>query len=270
MNIGGIEKLTLIDFPGEIAAIVFTQACNFRCQFCYNPMLVLSASERNWPKGLGKDYIKKDHSLIPESDLFSFLKSRIGKISGVVITGGEPTLQSDLPEFIGKIKEMGFKVKLDTNGTIPEMIKMLIGNQEIGRLGKKDQEISNSQIPKFPNSQIIDYLAMDIKAPLDKYEDVVGVKVDKEKIKKSIKLIMESGIPYEFRTTLVPGLHTKDDIAKVGELIKGADKWFLQFFKSDTELINKDFEGKNKFTSKEMEEMKKIAEKYVERVEIRG
>jgi len=240
MLIGGIEKLTLIDFPGELAAIIFTQGCNFRCQFCYNPMLV-------WPKVEGKFINKKDHSLIEESDLFIFLASRKGKLDGVVITGGEPTLHPDLPEFIGKIKDLGFKVKLDTNGTNSKMLGRLIDKKGF-----------------------LDYIAMDIKAPAEKYEQTVGVKIDTEKIKKSINLVKESGLPYEFRTTLVPGLHGKDDIMKMGEMIKGADKWYLQFFKSDVELVNKELEGKARFTEKEMKEMKEIAGKYARVCEIRG
>jgi len=253
MIIGGLEKLTLIDFPGELACIIFTKGCNFRCQFCYNPMLV-------WPREDGKlqyaqsitDGAKKDHSFIEEGDLFVFLESRRGKLGGVVITGGEPTIYPDLPGFIKKIKAFGFKVKLDTNGTNPDMLAELVKNT--GESGLK----------------LIDYLAMDIKAPLDKYEIVAGVALNLEKIKKSIEIIMNSGISYEFRTTLVPGLHTIDDIKKMGELILGADKWFLQFFKSDTELVNHDFEGKRRFAEKEMNQMVEIGRGYVKKCEVRG
>lgn len=233
MIIGGLEKLTLLDYPGKVAAIIFTQNCNFRCHFCYNPMLVVLSE------------VNKDRFQIKESDLFTFLKKRVGKIDGIVISGGEPTLHEDLPDFIKKIRDLGYKIKLDTNGTNPGMLDKLI----------KDK--------------LIDYIAMDIKAGEDKYEKVVGVKVDLNKIKKSIKIIKENGLPYEFRTTIVPSLHKKEDIDKMGRLIKGADKWFLQKFKSDTDLIDKDLEHKNAYTYKEMEEMCDIAKKYVKKCVIR-
>lgn len=247
--------MTLIDFPGELAAIVFTQGCNFRCQFCYNPMLV-------WPEKEGKLKYQRDHSRIKEDDLFAFLKSRKGKLSGVVITGGEPTLHKDLPDFIKKIKDAGFKIKLDSNGTNPEMLEKVL------------------------EEKLIDYLAMDIKAPLDKYEEVIGVKVrpvksgeagaklfngvNLENIQKSIKIIKESGVSYEFRTTLVPSLHKKEDIEEMGKLIAGADKWYLQFFKSDTDLVNKNFQNKARFSEKEMKEMLEIAKKYAKKCDVRG
>lgn len=230
MKIGGLEKLTLIDYPGELAAIVFTSGCNFRCHFCYNPMLVV-------PKG---------HPLIEEGGLLDFLAERKGKIDGVVVTGGEPTMQPDLPEFLAKIKKLGYKIKLDTNGTNPEMLEKVI------------------------SSGMVDYIAMDIKGPLDKYQEIVGVDVNLENVKKSIKIIVESGLPHEFRTTLVPGLHKKEDIEKMGEMIRGADKWFLQFFKSDTGLVDKSFEEKPAFTHAEMEEMRKMGEKYAKKCEVRG
>lgn len=252
MKIGGLQKLSLLDYPEYPSAIIFTQGCNFRCQFCYNPMLV-------WPYGGGK--FKKDHHLLEEGDLFDFLKSRVGKLEGVVITGGEPTIHKDLPEFIKKIKDLGFKIKLDTNGTNPGMLEKILTT--------------------------IDYIAMDLKAPLEKYEEIIGVypvksgkagapplaglfnRVDLEKIRKSIKIIMKSGLPSEFRTTIVPGLINKDYIAKMGELIKGADKWFLQRFKSDTDLVNKGLENKKAFTEKEMQNMAAIGRQYVKKCEVR-
>lgn len=239
MIMGGVEKLTLIDFPGHLAAIIFTQGCNFRCQFCYNPMLVL-------PIGDVKLRYQKDHSLIPRSDLFAFLESRRGKLDGVVITGGEPTLHADLPEFLAEIKAMGFAVKLDSNGTNPEMLEKLLA------------------------ADVIDYIAMDIKAPEDKYDKVVCVPTSMANVKKSIEIIKHSGLPYEFRTTLVPGLHEVADIAKMGEMISTADKWYLQFFKSDTPLINDQLEQKDRFTTAEMEAMALEGKKYAKVCEVRG
>lgn len=245
MKIGGLEKMTLIDFPGEIAAIVFTQGCNFRCQFCYNPMLVwpiLQDSELKYPSIDGKS---GDHSSIDESGLFAYLESRKGKLDGVVITGGEPTLHPDLPEFIEKIREMGFKIKLDSNGTNPEMLK------------------------KIFSRKLVDYVAMDIKAPIDRYQEIVNVKVNKEDIKESIDIIINSGVPYEFRTTLVPGLASVEDVEKMGELISGANKWYLQAFKSDVDLMNKDLQGGRAFSPTEISAMQVIGQKYVQECIVR-
>ncbi len=239
MVIGGLEKLTLIDYPGELAAIVFTQGCNFRCHFCYNPMLV-------WPVKEGKLKYKRDHSFFEENDLFDFLRSRIGKLSGVVITGGEPTLHQDLPEFLKKVKDLGYKIKLDSNGTNPEMLKRVL------------------------DLELVDYLAMDIKNSPARYDKAVNVGVNLDKLQESIKMIIESGLPHEFRTTVVPGIHTKEDFRGMGEMIRGADKWYLQFFKSDTELVDREFEGKDKFMIKDMEEMAEIGRGFVKLCEVRG
>jgi pyruvate formate lyase activating enzyme len=272
MIVGGVEKLTLIDFPGRLAAIIFTQGCNFRCQFCYNPLLVM-------PIGDVKLIYQKDHSVIPLSDLFGFLESRRGKLDGVVISGGEPTLQADLPDFIKQIRALGYAIKLDSNGTNPEMLEQVI------------------------KEGLVDYLAMDIKAPFGKYEQVVGVKVNEDNIRRSIEILKTSGVPYEFRTTLVPGLHTLEDIDAMGEMLASpaiasategrvskpasgeegisggaapaeasakAGKWYLQFFKSDTPLVNREMETKDMFTTKEMEEMAEVGKKYAVICEVRG
>ncbi|HPT08555.1 MAG TPA: anaerobic ribonucleoside-triphosphate reductase activating protein [bacterium] len=239
MVIGGLEKLSLIDFPGYISAVVFTNSCNFRCHFCYNPMLVLT-------NGGESEYKKEeDFSQMTEEDLLLFLKSRIGKLEGVVISGGEPTLQPDLKDFIIKIKNLGFKIKLDTNGTNSKLLADLI------------------------YKKLIDYVAMDIKAPFSKYEKVVGVKVNLKEIKKSIDLLMTGKFPYEFRTTLVPGLHTLDDVVQMSKEISGAKKWFLQKFKSDTDLVNSDFKNKQAFTTEEVMKMIALAKKNVSSCKLR-
>lgn len=241
MIIGGLEKLTLLDYPDHLAAIIFTQGCNFRCHFCYNPMLV-------WPRKGTDEKNKKEKGFSPLSlkNLFLFLQERFGRLEGVVITGGEPTMHADLPSFIKKIKELGYLVKLDTNGTNPEMLSRLI----------KDK--------------LIDYIAMDIKAPLTKYQRVVGIEVDCEKIQKSVKIIMTSGLPYEFRTTVVPGLLIKEDFSKMGETIKGADKWYLQKFKSDTDLVNINYHAQKAYSNKEMSEFAEIGRMYVNLCEVRS
>ena len=161
--IGGIQKTTLVDFPGKVAAIVFTQGCNFRCGYCHNPELLEHSKNSDFNK----------------NDFLDFLKTRIGKLDGVVITGGEPTLQKGLYDFIKEIKSLGFAVKLDTNGTNPIIVEKLI------------------------NDNLLDYIAMDIKAPFDKYTKITGVGVDIENIKRSIELIKNSSVDYEFRTTVL-------------------------------------------------------------------
>ncbi len=246
MKIGGLEKLSLIDYPGELSAVVFTIGCTFQCPFCYNPMLVLSGLDRSGntlPQGKGTD---KDHTLLNEDGLFLFLESRKNKLDAVVITGGEPTLHPDLPDFIRRIRDLGYKIKLDTNGTNPEMLKKLLADK------------------------LIDYLAMDLKAAPEDYHRATGTKFDFNKIKESVKLIMSSGLPYEFRTTCVPGFVTEGSFAKMGELIRGADKWFLQNFKSDTALIDMNLRGQPGFSAKEMEKFAAIGREYVKKCEGRG
>jgi pyruvate formate lyase activating enzyme len=239
MRIGGLEKLTLIDYPGHLAAIVFTQGCNFRCHFCYNPQLV-------WPRSESSDNIKEKGYLgWSQDDLFLFLAERKEKLNGVVITGGEPTLHPDLPDFIRKIKDLGYDVKLDSNGTNPDMLEYLI------------------------KEGLIDYIAMDIKAPLDKYEQVVGAPVDLRRVEKSVRIIKESGLPYEFRSTLVPQLLNEEDIEAMGRLIEGARAWYLQDFKSDTELVNGSFRNKQAFPAAKMDDLAKIGQRFVPNCQVR-
>ncbi len=232
MLIGGFQKLTLIDYPKKIATIVFTVGCNFRCGFCYNLDLVIPSR-------------KKSLTLTKEDDFFDFLASRKGKLEAVVVTGGEPTLQKDLEIFLKKIKSLGFLVKLDTNGTAPEKIKKLI---------KKG---------------LVDYIAMDIKNRLteSKYKKIVGTKVDINAIKKSIKLLMENKIDYEFRTTMAPGI-TKEDLLSIAKSIKGAKKYFLQEFK-DTEVIDLGCKKDAWLKEEELKDFKKEIDKLVKYSKIR-
>jgi pyruvate formate lyase activating enzyme len=245
MLIGGLQKFSLLDYPGSLSAIIFTQGCNFRCHFCYNPMLV-------WPVRDGKLKYETpeggkitDHPHIQEDDLLFFLRERKGKLDAVVITGGEPTLHRDLPDFMRKVKKEGFLVKLDTNGTDPDMLKGLI------------------------EKKLVDYLAMDIKSSLENYAKTVNVEVDLAKIKKSIKIIRESGLPHEFRTTVVPGLVSKEDIENIGKMIKGAKAWYLQQFKKDMPLVDIEYGKVKPYSKKELREMKELGRKYVEVCEIR-
>lgn len=254
MVIGGLQKFSLLDYPGHLSAIIFTQGCNFRCQFCYNPMLVepVRQASENTVSGFEnagkfkniscpqkgekqKDCLKP----ISEDGLFDFLKNRVKKLDAVVITGGEPTIHSDLKRFIGEIKKLGYKIKLDTNGTNPETLKDLIENN------------------------LIDYIAMDIKGPEEKYDIITQVQPDLNEIRKSIKIIKESDLSYEFRTTIVPELIEAGDIAKIGKLILGAKKWYLQQFKSEIDLVNNEFKGVAAYAIGELEKMQKTGNKYV-------
>lgn len=195
MLIGGYQKLTLIDFPGHIAATVFTLGCNFRCGFCHNPELVGSKAS-----GL------MSMADLPEEEFFSFLKSRIGKLEGVCITGGEPTIQPDLVDFIIRIKSLGYKVKIDTNGARPDVLRKIIGEN------------------------LVDYIAMDIKNSPKNYAVAAGVNVDVQRILLSTKLIRTGRIPYEFRTTVVPGIHREKDILEIAKWLVGSRRYVLQRF----------------------------------------
>ncbi|HOS87860.1 MAG TPA: anaerobic ribonucleoside-triphosphate reductase activating protein [Candidatus Pacearchaeota archaeon] len=219
--IGGLQKVTLVDYPGKVACTLFLTGCNFRCPFCYSKELVLPEEIKKHPK-LDLDYI------------FSFLKERQGLIDGVVLCGGESTIYSELPELCQKIKAMGFSVKLDTNGSHPEMLKKLIDNK------------------------LIDYIAMDIKAPLEqeKYNQANGVNVSIKKIKESIDLIKKSGIDYEFRSTIVQGLHSEDDIIKMAQDIAPAEKYFLQQFRNEKGTLNPAFAKSQPFSNEVLEKIK--------------
>ncbi len=209
MVIAGLQRFSLIDFPGQVAAIVFTQGCYFRCPYCHNPELVL-------PEQFGP--------MIEEETVFDFLRARIGKLDGVVVTGGEPTMQNDLPKFIRRVKDLGMLVKLDSSGVRPDVLQTLF------------------------DAKLVDYVAMDIKAPLPKYEEVVQVRVELEAIRRSISLVMQSGVDYEFRTTLVEGLLTPDDVRAIGEDICGAKRYYLQKFVS-TKAVDRSYLVRKSFDS---------------------
>jgi pyruvate formate lyase activating enzyme len=199
MKIGGLQKFSLIDYPGQLSAIIFTQGCNMRCSYCHNPELVDASF-------FGEE--------IADQEVLSFLKKRVDQLGGVVVTGGEPTIQPDLVSFLEKIKKMGFMVKLDTNGSCPDVLMELI------------------------SKKLIDYYAMDIKAPMKNYSLISGSEVDADKIQESIALIMGSFQPHEFRTTIVSGQLGREDIFLIAELIKGADHYVLQNFKSAGKILD--------------------------------
>ena len=228
MLIKGLQKLTLLDFPGHLACTVFTGGCNFRCPFCHNASLVLGDAVENYT----------------EDDIFDFLRKRRGTIEGVAITGGEPLLQKDIVEFISKVKELGFKVKLDTNGSFPEKLGEIIGRE------------------------LADYVAVDIKNAPNKYAETVGrMGYECDRISESIELLMKSDVEYEFRTTVVAELHTAEDIEDIGMWISGAEHWYLQNFVDSGDLICNNMHG---LSSDIMNQYIEIARKYVPSAEIRG
>lgn len=232
VKIGGFQKSSLIDYPEKISAIVFTQGCNFRCPYCHNPELTTGKSEEERGKS----------SEIKE--ILVFLKTRVGKLDGVVITGGEPTLYKDLPEFIRQIKDLGFLVKLDTNGTNPEMLQDLI------------------------DKKLIDYVAMDIKAPIEKYSEVICAKVDTGKVLESIEILKKSEIEHEFRTTVVKSQLSVDDFEKMGEMIKGSGKYYLQKF-VPTKTLNRFYMNQTTYSDEEFEPIVASLKKQIKKVEIR-
>ncbi len=231
MHINGLQKLTLLDFPGKMAATVFLGGCNFRCPFCHNASLAL-------PERV------KTNNIISREEFFSFLKKRVGILEGVCISGGEPTLYNELPSFISEIRQMGFSVKLDTNGYNPQMLEEIL---EHG---------------------LVDYVAMDIKNSKEKYALTTGIpNFDINRIERSAKILMEGGINFEFRTTLVKELHSDEDIEKIGLWLRGDESYFLQTFKDSGDLIESGFSG---YDEKQTNYLLNLLSKYVPNAQIRG
>ncbi len=253
LEIGGLEKSTLIDYPGRIACTVFLIGCNFRCPFCYSSELVLPEKIKLQPR-------------ISEKDFFDFLKKRKKLLEGIVICGGEPTIHKDLPDFIKRIKNLGYLVKLDTNGSNPKILKELID----GKLAKRGSLSSLTSLPRS-GSSLVDYIAMDIKAPLEneKYNKATGVKTNLNNIKKSIELIKNSGLDYEFRTTVVPTVHTKEDIIDIVQWVKPAKKYYLQNFRPE-KTIDPKFERIKPYPLEYLTEIKKTISPFFAICEIRG
>lgn len=229
MRIHGFNKTTLLDYPEHVAATVFTGGCNFRCPFCHNGNLVLEPGSQ---------------PMIPSEEVLEFLKKRRGILEGVCITGGEPTLQRDLPEFIREIKNMGYPVKLDTNGFNP---KALWGLLQAG---------------------LLDYVAMDVKASKENYGTAAGVRnMDISPIEESIAILKSSNIVYEFRTTMVKGIHSIEEFEYIGKWLAGSRAYFLQQFRESDNVIEQGFAA---FSKEEMEQAAALAAKYIDRVELRG
>lgn len=229
MKIHGLQKLTLLDYPERVACTVFTGGCNFCCPFCHNASLVTHL---------------ENTTEIATAEFFSFLKKRVDILDGVCITGGEPLLQNDIEDFIREIHNMGFAVKLDTNGSFPEKLRKII------------------------DSGIIDYVAMDIKNTPEKYALTVGVdRFDVEPIKTSVELLKQGRVRYEFRTTVVDELHSVEDVENIGKWLKGAEKYFIQGFKDSGDLIGT---GLNCADASKMNVMLKAAQKSIPSAELRG
>lgn len=228
MNFGGFEKITLIDYPGKIACVVYTIGCNFRCPYCHNPELVDETVE----------------TIITEEEILDFLDKRKVMIDGVVITGGEPTMHPELLDFMRKVKEKGFLVKLDSNGTNPAFLRKAI------------------------DENLVDYLAMDIKSPLSKYSQTVARPVDIDAIRESISLLISGGVDYEFRTTLIKALVSPQDIEEIGEEIAGAKKYYLQKF-IPTKLLNPQFRKKVTYDDEELKRLQSLLNKRVQYCGIR-
>ncbi|MCM1101014.1 MAG: anaerobic ribonucleoside-triphosphate reductase activating protein [Acetatifactor muris] len=275
MRIYGFQKTTLLDYPEHVAATIFTGGCNFRCPFCQNAGLVLprknATSGAEVPDAGLRDAEVLDAGfegdIIPEAQVWAHLQKRRNVLDGVCITGGEPTLQPDLEDFIIRVRELGYKVKLDTNGYRPEVLRHLL------------------------EQGLLDYVAMDVKASEDHYARAVGLEqcndpgdaagsgalesgVDGlgvfqwEKIRESIGILRECGIPYEFRTTAVKGLHTVEEFDRIGRLLAGSRAYFIQNYKDSGQILKGD--GLSGFGTDELMEMKRLAGQYIDRVELRG
>ncbi len=234
MKICGLIKLSLLDYPEKLAATVFTGGCNLRCPFCHNASLVLH------PKTIEG---------ISETELMELLSSRIGKLDGVCITGGEPLLEPELEYFIKKIRSLGFLIKLDTNGSFPDRLENLM------------------------EKGLLDYVAMDIKNSPEKYAETVGIKgFDPSPVFKSAELLMKGNVPFEFRTTMVREMHSAEDVEKIGIALKGSPRFFIQNFEDSGDLIG--FEGQalglHGFSDSELEVFRDILAQYIDEVEIRN
>lgn len=225
MQIGGLQKLTLLDFPGQVACTVFLQGCNFRCPFCHNPSLVLGTEA------------------ITQESILAFLKQRQGLLDGVAITGGEPLLSAGLEDLLREIRSMGYKIKLDTNGSFPRRLEQLISDG------------------------LVDYVAMDIKNAPEKYDHTAGAAGFLPAVRESASLLIDGKIPYEFRTTVVDELHEPEDFHAIGQWLSGAQQYFLQCFADSGEILQPGLHAPSK---EKLEKCLAIAGQYIPNTHIRG
>lgn len=228
MVFGGIQKLTLLDYPGKVACTLFTDGCNFRCPFCHNSDLVFSASEQK----------------ISDDEILSFLKKRQGVLDGVCVTGGEPLLHPNIENFLVKVKDLGFSIKIDTNGSFPERLRSLA------------------------EEKLVDYVAMDIKNSLPKYGETVGVSgFDTSPVEETAEFLISGKIPFEFRTTVVKEFHTAEDFKLISEWLKGSESYFLQRFEDSGRVIKS---GLHSCSTDELNFFKNIMKRNIPAVELRG
>lgn len=229
MKFYGMQKMTLLDYPGYVACTLFTGGCNFRCPFCHNALLVLDLDE---------------NYTIPEEEVLAFLKKRQGLLDGVCVTGGEPLINKDIGDFLSKVKELGFKIKLDTNGTNPARLKELV------------------------SQNLVDYVAVDIKNSPEKYAETVGLKsFDMSTINQTVNFLMNGCVDYEFRTTVTKQFHTEKSMEEAARFIRGAKRYFLQNFVDSGNLIGSGITGQSK---EEMEKLLSVVKKYVPDSCLRG
>ena len=229
MKFYGMQKMTLLDYPGYVACTLFTGGCNFRCPFCHNALLVLDLDE---------------NYTIPEEEVLAFLKKRQGLLDGVCVTGGEPLINKDIGDFLSKVKELGFKIKLDTNGTNPALLKELV------------------------SQKLVDYVAVDIKNSPEKYAETVGLKsFDMSTINQTVNFLMTGCVDYEFRTTVTKQFHTEKSMEEAARFIRGAKRYFLQNFVDSGNLIGSGITGQSK---EEMEKLLAVVKKYVPDSCLRG
>ncbi len=226
MLISGVQKFTMLDYPEKVSAIIFTPGCNMRCKFCHNKEFVLP-----------EEIKELRPSFIPQKAVLNFLETRKRKLDGVVISGGEPTVQPDLKEFIKEVRRMGFLVKLDTNGNLPDTLKNLI------------------------NEKLLDYVAMDVKTVPANYKKLVGDLANPTKIIESINFLKKGSVPYEFRTTIIDGVHTIDIIKEMAKLLQESDKLYLQKFRPETTLDPK-FQNKKPVSDEKMQEFVRVFENH--------
>ena len=229
MKIGGLQKTSLLDYPGILSAIIWTAGCNFRCPFCYNKQLVLGKTE-----------------IISEETILSFLEKRRDVLEGLSISGGEPLLQEDIVDFTEKVKKLNYLIKIDTNGAFPEKLKELI------------------------DKKLVDYVSMDVKAPKEKYDQLVGVKTDISKIEQSIDLIKNEAPDYEFKTTIVPGMLDKKDIVEIAKWLEGSKQFYLQQFKSDSPLVSSKLNDVAPYSKEKLSEMLHKIKPFFKNCSLRG
>ena len=229
MNIGGIQKTSVLDYPDKLCAIIWTSGCNLRCPFCYN-----------------KDLVFNKLDLLDNTDVLNFLRKRKGKLEALSISGGEPLIQDDIFDFISKVKKMNYLIKIDTNGTFPKKLKILI------------------------NENLVDYIAMDIKAPKDKYNKLSGRNININKIEESVEIIKNYAPYYEFKTTVIPKMLDKNDILKIAKWLEGSKMYYLQQFNNDSPMISSNLKSFKPYSQEYLYEIINEIKSFFEKCELRG